>query len=74
MEVLFERVCGLDVHKESVVACLLRGKVDERRAKKEVRTMPIRMMNNAGVVWGCGPLSDRMLPRSLVEPGIGRCF
>src|SRR4051794_4208756 len=34
MQALIERCCGLDVHQETVVACLLTG----ARARKEVRT------------------------------------
>jgi transposase len=37
MHVMDERCCGLDVHKASVVACLLRTEQDGR-ARKEVRT------------------------------------
>ena len=37
MEPLIERCCGLDVHQETVVACLLVGKADER-PRKEIRT------------------------------------
>lgn len=37
MEPLIERCCGLDVHQETIVACLLVGKADER-PRKELRT------------------------------------
>lgn len=37
MEAIIERCCGLDVHKDTVVACLLVGP-PEARAKKEIRT------------------------------------
>lgn len=37
MEPLIERCCGLDVHQETIVACLLVGKADER-PRKETRT------------------------------------
>ena len=37
MEVLIERCCGLDVHKETVVACLMTGS-GRGRAQKETRT------------------------------------
>ena len=37
MRVMIERVAGLDVHQETVVACVLIGKPAERPAK-EVRT------------------------------------
>jgi transposase len=37
MHVVYERCCGLDVHKASVVACLLLAERDGR-ARKEVRT------------------------------------
>lgn len=37
MEAIIERCCGLDVHKDSVVACVLVGP-PEGRAKKEIRT------------------------------------
>jgi transposase len=33
METLLERACGLDVHKETVTAC-----IDGRGIKKEIRT------------------------------------
>jgi transposase len=40
MEVMHERCCGLDVHKQTVVACLLTpgGPAGEGRPRKEVRT------------------------------------
>lgn len=37
MEAIIERCCGLDVHQETVVACVLIGGPDER-PRKEVRT------------------------------------
>lgn len=37
MEILVERTCGLDVHQETVVACVLVGKAG-RKPTKEVRT------------------------------------
>jgi transposase len=37
MQALIERCCGLDVHQETVVACLLTGAASAR-ARKEVRT------------------------------------
>jgi len=37
MEAIVERCCGLDVHKDVVVACVLIGSAD-RRACKEIRT------------------------------------
>src|SRR3982750_2781332 len=37
MQALIERCCGLDVHQETGVACLLTGAADAR-ARKEVRT------------------------------------
>lgn len=37
MEVLYERCCGLDVHKKSVVACLIVPGSDGKRVK-EIRT------------------------------------
>lgn len=37
MEAIVERSCGLDVHKATVVACLLVGTAD-KRPRKEVRT------------------------------------
>lgn len=37
MEAIVERACGLDVHKDSVVACVLIGPPDGR-ARKEIRT------------------------------------
>ena len=37
MEAIIERCCGLDVHKDTVVACLLIGPA-EGRARKEIRT------------------------------------
>ena len=36
MEAIIERCCGLDVHKDVVVACMLIG-TPERRARKEIR-------------------------------------
>jgi transposase len=37
MDAIVERCCGLDVHKDTVVACVLTGPSDQR-AKKEIRT------------------------------------
>lgn len=37
MEILYERCCGLDVHKRSVVACLITDKLKGKR-HKEIRT------------------------------------
>jgi transposase len=37
MEAIIERCCGLDVHQETVVACLLIGRADQK-PRKEVRT------------------------------------
>ncbi len=37
MEAIIERCCGLDVHKDVVVACVLIG-APEVRARKEIRT------------------------------------
>lgn len=37
MEAIVERCCGLDVHKDTVVACILIGQ-REGRARKEIRT------------------------------------
>ena len=37
MEALMERCCGIDVHKKTIVACLLVGKPHEK-PKKEIRT------------------------------------
>ncbi len=36
MEVIYGRCCGLDVHKETVVACVL---THEGKVKKEIRTL-----------------------------------
>lgn len=38
MEVAFERVCGLDVHKETVVACVRATNGQGKRATKQVQT------------------------------------
>ena len=37
MEAIIERCCGLDVHKDIVVACVLIGPADGK-ARKEIRT------------------------------------
>jgi transposase len=37
MEPIIERACGLDVHQETIVACLLVGKPDQR-PRKELKT------------------------------------
>jgi hypothetical protein len=37
MQVMIERCCGLDVHQETVVACVLTG-APGLRPRKEVRT------------------------------------
>ncbi|MEI7894802.1 MAG: IS110 family transposase [Myxococcales bacterium] len=38
MEIVFKTVCGLDVHKETVVACVRTFEEGAKRPKKEVRT------------------------------------
>jgi transposase len=37
LEAILENCCGLDVHRDTVVACLLTGNLDDR-PKKEIRT------------------------------------
>ena len=37
MEVIYERCCGLDIHKQTVVACVI-VPGPERQPRKEVRT------------------------------------
>lgn len=37
MDAILERCCGLDVHRDTVVACLLTGELEER-PRKEIRT------------------------------------
>ncbi len=37
MEAIIERCCGLDVHRDSIAACLLTGKADEK-PRKQLRT------------------------------------
>ena len=37
MEAIVERCCGLDVHRDSIAACLLTGKADEK-PRKQLRT------------------------------------
>ncbi|TYR95186.1 IS110 family transposase, partial [Rossellomorea vietnamensis] len=39
MEAMIERCAGLDVHQETVVACVLFGPLD-KRPKKEIQTFP----------------------------------
>ena len=46
MEILHECCCGLDVHKGTVVACLLRG--GGRQGRKEVRTFGTRTADLLG--------------------------
>jgi transposase len=38
MDVLYERCCGLDIHKRTVVACLVEPGVGRERPRKEIRT------------------------------------
>jgi transposase len=38
MDVLYPCCCGVDIHKASVVACLIRPGADGARGQKEVRT------------------------------------
>jgi len=38
MQDLLEICCGLDVHKETVVACLLKGSVNDDKPQKTIRT------------------------------------
>ena len=37
MEAIFERCCGIDVHKKTLTACIMIGK-DGKIIKKEIRT------------------------------------
>ena len=38
MDVLYERCCGLDIHKRTVVACLVEPGLGRERPRKEIRT------------------------------------
>jgi len=38
MQDLLEVCCGLDVHKETIVACLLKGSVNDEKPEKTIRT------------------------------------
>jgi hypothetical protein len=38
MDVVYERCCGLDVHKETVVACVVVPGTSSRQPSKEIRT------------------------------------
>jgi len=38
MDVVYERCCGLDVHKETVVACVVVPGASSRQPRKEIRT------------------------------------
>jgi hypothetical protein len=67
MELLHRRCCGLDVHKETVVACL--GLVSDGKVTTEVRTFQATtadLLRLSGVVGGkrvhaCGHGGDRRL-------------
>ena len=50
MEAIIERCCGLDVHKDVVVACLLMGP-PEGRARKQIRTYgtTTAQLDNCGI-------------------------
>ena len=37
MDAIIERCCGLDVHRDSIMACLLTGRADEK-PEKQLRT------------------------------------
>jgi len=67
MEVLYQRCCGLDVHKETVVACL--RIVSGGEVVREVRTFETTTASLMGVVGvvgrkrlhACGDGGDRRL-------------
>jgi transposase len=64
MELLHRRCCGLDVHKETVVACL--RLVADGKVTTEVRTFQTTTADLVGVVGGkrvhaCGDGGDRRL-------------
>jgi transposase len=57
MESVFEKTCGLDVHKDSVVACVMTAVAKGKRPKKEVRTFEAHLrglMELRGWLAECG--------------------
>jgi hypothetical protein len=52
MEAIIERCCGLDVHKDIVVACMLIGP-PEGRARKEIGTLEQLRRNRNSFGPGC---------------------
>jgi hypothetical protein len=43
MEEILERVCGLDVHKNSIVACVRTANRKGKPACKEIKTFPTHL-------------------------------
>ena len=53
MDAIIERCCGLDVHRDSIMACLLTGRADEK-PEKQVRTFGTMSQDlDAMVQWLC---------------------
>ena len=74
MDVTYERCCGIDVHKRSIVACLKCGKKQEIRtfgtASKEIRALAkwlldakcqMSAMESTGSYWKPSTISSRPL-------------
>ena len=55
MEVIIERCCGLDVHQDTVVACVLIGALGER-PRKEIRTFRTMTRDLEALRTGCKSL------------------
>lgn len=41
MEVVFERACGMDIHKDNITACILTSKGKEIHAETRPRPLPV---------------------------------
>ena len=76
MQAIIERCCGLDVHQETLVACLLVG-APGAQPTKEVRTFRTMTRDLEALRDGCGSGSDarrdgehgRLLASGLCCPG-----
>jgi hypothetical protein len=59
MEAVFEIACGLDVHKESVVACVRAAHDKGKRATRQVKTFEAHLRGLKQRMGSSGPASSR---------------
>ncbi|EGD50678.1 hypothetical protein TheetDRAFT_2507 [Thermoanaerobacter ethanolicus JW 200] len=62
MQDLLEVCCGLDVHKETIVACLLKGSVNDEKPEKTIRTFSTLLKDLEELKHGLKQKTVIMLP------------